>query len=164
VILPGITSSWKLIQAGKIKILKAVTISGSASLNPIYCEGQLFKKFKCENVIKMKNKPDPALVGGSFLFNEIKKRTPKSRETNPIKKSRKKTQHIKSFVSRYSKKFRNPQKINANFQLFLSIFVIAYQERYLQNTKILDFLRRQCAELIFFAQMNWCQTRVRMSR
>jgi hypothetical protein len=24
------------------KILKAVTISGSASLNPIYCEGQLF--------------------------------------------------------------------------------------------------------------------------
>jgi hypothetical protein len=28
------------------KILKAVTISGSASSNPIYCEGQLFQKFK----------------------------------------------------------------------------------------------------------------------
>jgi hypothetical protein len=57
------------------KILKAVTISGSASSNPIYCEGQLFKKFKYENVIKIKNKPDPALVGGSYLFNEIKKDT-----------------------------------------------------------------------------------------
>jgi hypothetical protein len=43
------------------KILKAVTISGSASSNPIYCEGQLFQKFKYENVIKIKNKPDPAL-------------------------------------------------------------------------------------------------------
>jgi hypothetical protein len=30
------------------KILKAVTISGSASLNPIYCEAQLFEKFKYE--------------------------------------------------------------------------------------------------------------------
>jgi hypothetical protein len=57
------------------KILKAVTISVSASSNPIYCEGQLFKKFKYENVIKMKNKPNPALVGGSYLFNEIKKDT-----------------------------------------------------------------------------------------
>jgi hypothetical protein len=84
VILPGITSSWKLIQTGKIKILKAVTISGSASSNPIYCEGQLFKKFSYENVIKMKNKPDPSLLGGSYLFREIKKRTPKSRETIPL--------------------------------------------------------------------------------
>jgi hypothetical protein len=33
------------------KNLKAVTISGSASTNPIYCEGQLFHKFKYENVI-----------------------------------------------------------------------------------------------------------------
>jgi hypothetical protein len=66
------------------KILKAVTISGSASSNPIYCEGELFLKFKYENIIKMKNKPDPALVGGSYLFNEIKKRTPKSRETIPL--------------------------------------------------------------------------------
>jgi hypothetical protein len=32
----------------------------------------------------MKNKPYPALLGGSFLFNEIKKRTPKSRETIPL--------------------------------------------------------------------------------
>jgi hypothetical protein len=66
------------------KLLKAVTISGSASLNPIYCKGQLFKKFKYENVIKMKNKPYPALLEGSYLFNEIKKMTPKSRETIPL--------------------------------------------------------------------------------
>jgi hypothetical protein len=57
------------------KIVKAVTISGSASSNPIYCEGQLFQKFEYENVIKMKNKPDPALLGGPYLFNEIKNRT-----------------------------------------------------------------------------------------
>jgi hypothetical protein len=55
------------------KILKAVTISGSASSNPRYCEGQLFQKFRYEDVIKMKNKPDSALLGGSYLFNEIKK-------------------------------------------------------------------------------------------
>jgi hypothetical protein len=55
------------------KILKAVTISGSAISNPIYCKGQLFSKFKYENVIKMKNKPYLALLGGSYLFNEIKK-------------------------------------------------------------------------------------------
>jgi hypothetical protein len=88
VIPPGITSSWKLIQTGKIKILKAVTISGSAISNPIYCEGQLFQKFKYKNVIKMKNKPDPALSGGLYLFNQIKKRTPKSRKTIPLKKNR----------------------------------------------------------------------------
>jgi predicted RNA-binding protein with PUA domain len=55
------------------KILKAVIISGSASTNPIYCEGKLFYKFKYENVMKMKNKPDPELSGASYLFNEIKK-------------------------------------------------------------------------------------------
>jgi hypothetical protein len=55
------------------KILEAVTISGSASSNPKNCEGQLFQKFKYGNVIKMKKKPDPALLGGSCLFNEIKK-------------------------------------------------------------------------------------------
>jgi hypothetical protein len=64
------------------KFLKAVRSPGSsASTNPIYCEGHLFKKFKYKNVIKMKNKPDPAHSGGSYLFKEIKKRTPKSRET-----------------------------------------------------------------------------------
>jgi hypothetical protein len=52
VILPGIASSWKLIQTGKIKILKAVTISGSASSNPLYCEGQLFKKFNTKTLLK----------------------------------------------------------------------------------------------------------------
>jgi hypothetical protein len=33
----------------------------------------------------MKNKPDPALSGGSYLFIEIKKRTLKSRETIPLR-------------------------------------------------------------------------------
>jgi hypothetical protein len=61
-----------------------LTISGSASSNPIYCEGQLLKKFKYENVIKMKNKLYPALLGGSYLFNEIKKRTTKYPETIPL--------------------------------------------------------------------------------
>jgi hypothetical protein len=51
----------------------------------MYCEDQLSKKFKYENVIKMKNKPYPALLGGSYLFNEIKKRTQKSRETIPLR-------------------------------------------------------------------------------
>jgi hypothetical protein len=32
----------------------------------------------------MKNKPYTALLVGSYLFNEIKKRTPKSRETIPL--------------------------------------------------------------------------------
>jgi hypothetical protein len=32
----------------------------------------------------MKNKPYPALLGGSYLFNEIKKRTPKFHETIPF--------------------------------------------------------------------------------
>jgi hypothetical protein len=43
------------------KILKAVKILGSASSNPIYYEGQLLKKLKYQNVIKIKNKPDSAL-------------------------------------------------------------------------------------------------------
>jgi hypothetical protein len=33
----------------------------------------------------MKNKPDPALLGTSYLSKKIKKRTPKSRETIPLK-------------------------------------------------------------------------------
>jgi hypothetical protein len=43
-----------------------------------YSEGSLpgqhnFLKFKHENIIKMKNKPDPALLRPSNLSNEIKK-------------------------------------------------------------------------------------------
>jgi hypothetical protein len=68
------------------KILKEVTISGSASTHPIFCEGP-FKKIKYKNVIKIKNKPDPALSGVSYLFNEIKKRTSKSREIIPLTES-----------------------------------------------------------------------------
>jgi hypothetical protein len=56
------------------KILKAETIQGSASTTPAYYKGQL-TKIKYENIIKMKNKPDPALSRSSFLVNEIKKDT-----------------------------------------------------------------------------------------
>jgi hypothetical protein len=45
----------------------------------------------------MKNKPDPALVRGSYLFNEIKKRTPKSRETIPLNKTR--IEHFKEKIN-----------------------------------------------------------------
>jgi hypothetical protein len=34
----------------------------------------------------MKNKPCPALLRPSNLYNEIKKRVPKSRETIPLKR------------------------------------------------------------------------------
>jgi hypothetical protein len=50
------------------EILKAVTISGSASSNPIDCKGKLFQKFKYENVIKMKNKPDLALLFYYYFY------------------------------------------------------------------------------------------------
>jgi hypothetical protein len=55
-----------------------------------YSEGSLphkqnFLKFKHENVIKMKNKPAPALLRPSKLSNEIIKRVPKSRETIPLR-------------------------------------------------------------------------------
>jgi hypothetical protein len=53
-------------------------------LTPKYYEGQFKKKFNYENVIKMKNKPDLALSRSSYLFNEIKNRTPKSREIIPV--------------------------------------------------------------------------------
>jgi hypothetical protein len=42
-----------------------------------------FLKFKHENVIKMKNKPAPALLRPSTLSSESKKLVPKSRETIP---------------------------------------------------------------------------------
>jgi hypothetical protein len=42
-----------------------------------------FLKLKHENVIKMKNKPDPALLQPSNLSNQIKK-VSKSRETIPL--------------------------------------------------------------------------------
>jgi hypothetical protein len=43
-----------------------------------------FFKLKHENVIKMKNKPDPALLRPLNLSNQIKKRVTKSRETIPL--------------------------------------------------------------------------------
>jgi hypothetical protein len=55
-----------------------------------YSEGSLppkhnFLKSKHENIFKMKNKPDPALLQPSNLSNEIIKRVPKSCETIPLK-------------------------------------------------------------------------------
>jgi hypothetical protein len=54
-------------------------MAGNNSMIP-YSEGSLlpkhnFFKLKNENVIKMKNKPDPALLRPSNLSNEIKKGT-----------------------------------------------------------------------------------------
>jgi hypothetical protein len=43
-----------------------------------------FYKFKYENIIIMKNKPDPALLRTSYLSNEIEKMTSKSHETIPL--------------------------------------------------------------------------------
>jgi hypothetical protein len=64
-----------------------------------YSEGSLphknnFLKFKHETVIKMKNKPDPALLRPSNLSNEIKKRVPKSRETIPLRQFKALKQHF----------------------------------------------------------------------
>jgi hypothetical protein len=71
---PGITSSWKLIQTGKIKMCKKRGNNFRISKYKSYILRRLtFYKFKYENFIKIKNKPDPDLSGGSYLFNEIKK-------------------------------------------------------------------------------------------
>jgi hypothetical protein len=58
------------------KILGTVTISLAGMLH--------LKKFKYENVHKMKNKPDPALLQSSYLSIEIKKRITKSHETRTV--------------------------------------------------------------------------------
>jgi hypothetical protein len=59
----------------KIRGTVTIPLPGMSNLN----------KFKYENVHKMKNKPDPALLRTSYLSNEIKKRIPKSHETIPLK-------------------------------------------------------------------------------
>jgi hypothetical protein len=51
----------------------AITISGSATTTSMYHRRSTFQKFKYENDIKMKNKPDPALSQSSYPFYEIKK-------------------------------------------------------------------------------------------
>jgi hypothetical protein len=58
-----------------------VTISGFLIWKGSLTRKHNFLKLKHENVIKMKNKPYPALLRPSNLSNEIKKRVPKSRET-----------------------------------------------------------------------------------
>jgi hypothetical protein len=67
------------------KILRMVTIPGYLIQKDLYRVSIIFKNLKHENVIKMKNKPYPALLRPSNLSNEIKKRVQKSRETIPLK-------------------------------------------------------------------------------
>jgi hypothetical protein len=69
---PGITSLFTRIKAGKIKIRGKFIeryIPGSQAPNPTYWQCQLFKKIKYEDLFKMKNKPDPALLGTSYISN-----------------------------------------------------------------------------------------------
>jgi hypothetical protein len=61
-----------------------VTIPGFLTRKDLYRISIIFKKIIHENVIEMKNKPDPALLRPSNLSNEIKKRASKSRETIPL--------------------------------------------------------------------------------
>jgi hypothetical protein len=61
-----------------------VTIPGFLTRKDLYRISRIKKKIKHENVIKMKNKPYPALLRPSNLSNEIKKRSPESRETIPL--------------------------------------------------------------------------------
>jgi hypothetical protein len=85
---------------GRITIPWRASVGSPRAKNPLngnnsripHSEGSLphkhnFFKFKHENVIKMKTKPDPALLRPSNLSNEIKKRVPKSRETIPLRMS-----------------------------------------------------------------------------
>jgi hypothetical protein len=65
------------------KTLRMVTIPGFLIRKDLYRVNN-FLKLKHENVIKMKNKPYPALLRPANLSNEIKKREPKSRETIPL--------------------------------------------------------------------------------
>jgi hypothetical protein len=62
-----------------------VTSPGFLTRKDLYRISIIFLKFKHENVIKMKNKPYPALLRPSNLSNEIKKWVPKSRETIPLR-------------------------------------------------------------------------------
>jgi hypothetical protein len=64
------------------KILRMVTSPGF--LTRTLPHKHNFLKLKHENIIKMKNKPDPALLKPSNLSNEINKRVPKFRETIPL--------------------------------------------------------------------------------
>jgi hypothetical protein len=61
-----------------------VTIPGFLTRKDLH-RRRILKKIKHENVSKMKNKPDPALLRPSNLSSEIKQRVPKSRETIPSK-------------------------------------------------------------------------------
>jgi hypothetical protein len=66
------------------KILRMITSPGFLTRKDLYRISIIFSKFKHENVIKMKNKPDPTLLGPSNLSIKIKKRILKSRETIPL--------------------------------------------------------------------------------
>jgi hypothetical protein len=55
------------------KILQMVTSPGLLTWKDLYRISSNFLKFKHENVIKMKNKHDPAILGPSNRTNKIKK-------------------------------------------------------------------------------------------
>jgi hypothetical protein len=55
------------------KILRMVRSPGFLTRKDLYRISIILKKFKHENVTKMKNKPDPALLRPSNLSNKIKK-------------------------------------------------------------------------------------------
>jgi hypothetical protein len=79
---PGITSSFRLIQTGKIKSKDQNSRISSSKSSKLPMRSLL--KFKYENPNKMKNKPDVALEL-YYLANLIKIRTAKSRENIPLK-------------------------------------------------------------------------------
>jgi hypothetical protein len=82
------------------KLYRMETIPGFLTRKDLYRISIIFFNIKHENVIKMKNKPDPALFRPSNLSNEIKKRAPKSRETVPLNTVQPKL--VKQFVQSYA--------------------------------------------------------------
>jgi hypothetical protein len=68
------------------KVLRVVTIPGFPTQKNLDSRSIFFFKFKHENVLIMKNKPDLAHLGPPNLSNEIQKRLLKSCETIPLSK------------------------------------------------------------------------------
>jgi hypothetical protein len=89
VVIPGSITIFpvegELLAHRRRKVLRMVTILGFLTLKDLYRQSTFLKKFKNENIIKMKNKPDPAILQTSFPSNEIKKWHQKSHETVPLR-------------------------------------------------------------------------------
>jgi hypothetical protein len=76
-IQPGISSSFALIQSGKIKKRGNPPNGGNFRISSSKFSLPTFIKFKYENPIKMKNKPDPALSDTSLSFQLNQKKDKK---------------------------------------------------------------------------------------